>query len=51
MKPDVVNEFRSRLTAASIGKSCVRFSNPQQIDFATIAQMLRRTEETAPCSC
>jgi uncharacterized protein YdhG (YjbR/CyaY superfamily) len=51
MKPDVVNEFRSALEAASIGKSCVRFSNPEKIDFATIAKMLQRTEATAPCSC
>src|SRR5580704_19070514 len=51
MKPDVVNEFRGVLKAASIGKSCVRFSKPEQIDFATIAEMLRRTEETAGCSC
>jgi uncharacterized protein YdhG (YjbR/CyaY superfamily) len=51
MKPDVVNEFRGALKTASIGKSCVRFRKPEQIDFETIAQMLRRTEATAPCSC
>jgi uncharacterized protein YdhG (YjbR/CyaY superfamily) len=51
VKPTLANEFRGALGAASIGKSCIRFTNPEQIDFAVIANLLRRTEETPACSC
>lgn len=51
VKPTVVDEFRSALRAASIGKSCIRFRNAEQIDFAVIAKLLRRTEATPACSC
>ena len=50
-KPALANEFRGELSAASIGKSCIRFRNPEEIDFEVIAKLLRRTEATAPCSC
>ena len=51
VKPTVVDEFRGLLGAASIGKSCIRFSKPEQIDFAVITDLLRRTEATPACSC
>jgi len=51
VKPTLANEFRGELGAASIGKSCIRFSKPEQIDFDVIARLLRRTGETPPCSC
>jgi uncharacterized protein YdhG (YjbR/CyaY superfamily) len=51
VKPTVVDEFRGALGAASIGKSCIRFSKPEQIDFAVITKLLRRTEATPACSC
>ena len=50
-KPVVVNEFREVLRKAKIGKSCIRFTKPEQIDFAVIAKLLRRTEATPGCSC
>ena len=50
VKPDVVNEFRSVLETASIGKSCIRFNKPGQIDFAVIAKLLHRTEATPACA-
>jgi uncharacterized protein YdhG (YjbR/CyaY superfamily) len=51
VKPIVVDEFRGLLGKASIGKSCIRFSKPEQIDFAVITELLRRTEATPACSC
>ena len=51
VKPTVVDEFRSALGAASIGKSCIRFNQPEKIDFAVIAKILRRTKATPACSC
>ncbi len=51
MKKDVVDEFREALPAASIGKGCIRFTKPEQIDFAVIERILRRTTESASAPC
>ncbi len=51
VKPALANEFREALGAARIGKSSIRFSEPEQIDFAVIAELIRRTGETPACSC
>ena len=50
-KPVLVKEFRDALGKAKIGKSCIRFHKPEDIDFALIAQLLRRTKATPGCSC
>jgi uncharacterized protein YdhG (YjbR/CyaY superfamily) len=50
VKSALANEFRAQLPAASIGKSCVRFRRPEDIDFAVIAELLRRTAATPPCA-
>jgi len=51
MKKDVVDEFRSALSGASIGKGCIRFTKPDKIAFEVVQQLLRRTAESksAPC--
>ena len=51
MKKDVVDEFRTELSTASIGKGCIRFSKPDKLDFAVIERLLSRTaeSESAPC--
>src|SRR5215831_9242517 len=36
LRKDVLAEFRDSLGASSIGKGCVRFTKPDQIDFAVI---------------
>lgn len=51
MKKDVVDEFREALAAASIGKGCIRFKRPEQIDFAVVQQLLRRTRESTSQPC
>ena len=50
-KPELAQEFREELSAASIGKSCIRFTKPEQIDFKVIAKLLKRTKATPPCAC
>ena len=51
LKKDVVDEFRERLSASSIGKGCIRFGNPDRIDFKVVEQLLRRNAESnsGPC--
>src|SRR5438045_879913 len=43
LKKDVLDEFRTKLSATSIGKGCIRFSKPEQIDFDALKRLLRRT--------
>ena len=43
MKKEVVDEFRESLGATSMGKGCIRFTKPEQIDFAVIEKLLRKT--------
>ena len=50
-KPVLVKEFRGELGKAKVGKSCVRFHKPEDIDFAIVAKLLRRTEATPECAC
>jgi uncharacterized protein YdhG (YjbR/CyaY superfamily) len=51
MKKDVVDEFRHALTAASIGKGCIRFTRPDKIDFAVIDRLLRRNAQSSGVPC
>jgi uncharacterized protein YdhG (YjbR/CyaY superfamily) len=47
LKQDVVNESRAALKGCNIGKGCIRFSNPERIDFELVEKLLRRTAESA----
>ena len=51
MKKDVVDEFRSELPTASIGKGCIRFTKPDKIDFDVLNRLLRRTAESKSRPC
>ena len=45
-KTAVVEAFRDKLSPASIGKSCIRFANPDKIDFEVLKQLLRKTAKS-----
>jgi uncharacterized protein YdhG (YjbR/CyaY superfamily) len=51
LKKDVVDEFRGALAMANIGKGCIRFKKPEQIDFALLQQLLIRTRESTSKPC
>lgn len=52
MKKSVLDEFRGALSAASsIGKGCIRFSQPDRMDFTVLQRLLRRTAEVEGGSC
>jgi len=46
-----VEQFRDRLKGASLGGGCIRFRNPDKIDFDLVADILRhvRANKSAPC--
>jgi len=37
-----VKDLRTKLAGSSKGKGCVRFTNPEKIDFAVVGELLRR---------
>ncbi|MBC8167414.1 MAG: DUF1801 domain-containing protein [Bryobacteraceae bacterium] len=39
---DAVEEFREALAGCSIGKGCIRFKNPSDIDFEVVRKLLGR---------
>lgn len=50
-KKEVLDEFRGALPGSRIGKGCIRFAQPDRIDFEMLEQLLLRTAESksAPC--
>jgi uncharacterized protein YdhG (YjbR/CyaY superfamily) len=51
LRKDVLAEFRDALGATSIGKGCVRFTKPSQIDFTVIEKLLVRNAESKSPIC
>jgi uncharacterized protein YdhG (YjbR/CyaY superfamily) len=51
LKKEVMDEFRGALSAAKIGKGCIRFSRPARIDFDVIRRLLRRNVESKAAAC
>jgi uncharacterized protein YdhG (YjbR/CyaY superfamily) len=51
LRKEIVDQFRDALSAASIGKGCIRFTKPEKIDFDLLERLLRRNAESnsAPC--
>jgi uncharacterized protein YdhG (YjbR/CyaY superfamily) len=51
LKSEFVEEFRPALSTASIGKSCIRFTRPEKMNFEVVEQLLRRTVEFESLPC
>lgn len=51
LKQDVLNKYRARLKGASVGKGCIRYSDPERIDFGLIRQMLLDTVKSESGVC
>lgn len=51
LKKDLVNSFRERLTGASIGKGCIRYTKPEKIDFHLIEKLLVATSRSREIPC
>jgi len=51
LKKDVLNEFRAKVSASSIGRACIRFGNPDNINFEVVGQLLRRNADSKSSPC
>jgi uncharacterized protein YdhG (YjbR/CyaY superfamily) len=51
LKQAVLDQFRSELDHLSVGKGCVRFTRPGQLDWKLIERLLEATahDEAEPC--
>ncbi|MCU1238007.1 MAG: hypothetical protein JWP63_5974 [Candidatus Solibacter sp.] len=51
MKKDVVDRHRDALPAADMGKGCIRFRRPAQIDFNLVRSLIQGTVESRSTPC
>jgi uncharacterized protein YdhG (YjbR/CyaY superfamily) len=51
MKKGVLDEFRGALPGSDTGKGCIRFGNPDKIDFEVVERLLRRNAESKEAAC
>ena len=43
LRTDVLNPYRSNFPKSAIGKGCIRYRNPEVIDYELVAEMLAKT--------
>jgi uncharacterized protein YdhG (YjbR/CyaY superfamily) len=43
LKTDVIEKYRNQLKGISVGKGCIRYTNPEKIDFSLVKKMLAAT--------
>jgi uncharacterized protein YdhG (YjbR/CyaY superfamily) len=46
LRKDVMDAHRSAFAASSVGKGCIRYRNPNKIDFAVVENLLIGTRES-----
>jgi uncharacterized protein YdhG (YjbR/CyaY superfamily) len=51
LKTDVVEANRDRLQGLNVGKGCIRYKKPEQIDFAVVETLLQQTVESGKSVC
>ena len=50
-KQGVLDEHRRSLLGVSLGKGCVRFTRPQQVDFAVIEELIEASARSQEPPC
>jgi uncharacterized protein YdhG (YjbR/CyaY superfamily) len=51
LKTDVMKKYKGELKGVSTGKGCIRFTNPEKIDYGVVQKMLRGTSESINSVC
>ncbi len=46
LKEAVMEKYRADLAHLNLGKGCIRYRNPQQIDFEVVAQLLTESAQS-----
>ena len=51
LRTDVLDQYRDQYPASAIGKGCIRYRNPDKINFDMVAEMLEKTNESTGEVC
>ena len=51
LRTDVLNPYRDQFAASSIGKGCIRYRNPNKINFDMIEEILIKTNASTGEVC
>ena len=51
LHPEVLDDHRPRLVGLSVGKGCVRYARPDQIDWEVVASLLASTAQSTGPIC
>jgi uncharacterized protein YdhG (YjbR/CyaY superfamily) len=51
LRTDVLNQYRDQFAASAIGKGCIRYRNPNKIDFTMVEEMLAKTNDSTGEVC
>jgi uncharacterized protein YdhG (YjbR/CyaY superfamily) len=51
LRTDVLNPYRDRFPASAVGKGCIRYRNPDKIDFDLVEDMLVKTNASTGEVC
>ena len=51
LKEDVLNKYRESLAGLNLGKGCIRYRKPQQIDFKIVEQLLIESYQSGSEIC
>ena len=51
LKEAVLDEHRARLTGLTLGKGCIRYRRPEQIDWSVVTELLTATATSGEAPC
>ncbi len=51
LKEDVLNKYRDALSGLNLGKGCIRYRKPQQIDYKIVEQLLLESFQSDSVIC
>jgi uncharacterized protein YdhG (YjbR/CyaY superfamily) len=51
LRTDVLDQHRTAFAASAIGKGCIRYRNPNTIDYTIVSAMLKQTAEVVGTVC
>jgi uncharacterized protein YdhG (YjbR/CyaY superfamily) len=51
LRTDVLDQYRDQFPASAIGKGCIRYRNPDRIDFSMVQEMLVKTNKSTGEVC
>lgn len=51
LKSEVLDQYRNELSHLSLGKGCIRYRKPEQIDFSLVEKLLNDTRLSTARAC